>query len=119
MIITAPATQRLISVVGSSRFNRVHGLEFVGLRLVGSDMPYEYTFSCETNPQYGGERCRGRPGYPDGQDEHNTTPLEAAQGMVFIENASHIAVKDCALMAAGIAAVWLQEATSDVVVSGN
>ena len=119
MIITAPATQRLISVVGSSRFNRVQGLELVGLRLVGSDMPYVYTFSCETNPQYGGERCRGRPGYPDGPDEQNTTPLEAAQGMVFIENASHIAVKDCALMAAGIAAVWLQEAASDVVVSGN
>jgi hypothetical protein len=51
--------------------------------------------------------------------EVDTTPVAAAQGMIFTENASDITIESCALKASGISAFWLQEASSSITVKNN
>jgi len=38
--------------------------------------------------------------------------------MIYMENATSITVKDCALKAAGIAAIWMQETNTNHTISG-
>lgn len=118
--ITAPSVQKMMAFVGSdARQLRVRGISLVGLNLVGSSMPTEYIYGCvgsDEIPDGPGslERpCSTAVGMP------NTTPARSAQGLIFTENATKIAIVNCSIRAAGISAVWLQEASSAVRIEGN
>jgi hypothetical protein len=85
-------------------------------------MPRRYIFMCHgdgTKATSGyGENCAAQGG-PDSSDETNTSPLEASQGMIYFENASGIVLRDCKLRAAGVAAIWMQQANENHVITGN
>ena len=119
--MTAPVTQRVISFVGSSQAKRARGLTLSGLRIIGSSMPQTYIFMCRGNGPGAsphGAPC-GADGGPDTVDETNTSPREASQGMIYMENASDITVRNCALRAAWIAGFWFEEANENHTVEGN
>jgi hypothetical protein len=121
LIITAPTNQRVFSFVGSSRDTPVRDITLDGLRIVGSDMPAFYTYACKgDNPgaSPAGAACKANGG-PSSTDETNTSPRTSSQGMVYTENATRITIQNCSLKAAGIAAFWLQEASSHVHVLNN
>ena len=121
MTITAPVEQQIVSFVGKSREMPITGVTLSNLRVVGSSMPLTYVYMCRG--QGPGASPAGAPcatdGGPDTPDETNTSPRSASQGMIYLENASAITVQDCALKAAGIAAIWLQEANINHTISGN
>jgi hypothetical protein len=121
LTITAPVEQQIISFVGKARETPVTGVTLSNLRVVGSSMPLTYVFMCRG--QGAGASPAGAPcatnGGPDTPDETNTSPRSASQGMIYLENASAITVQDCALKAAGIAGLWLEEANTNHTISGN
>jgi len=123
LTITAPVTQRVFSFVGSSHASskRTRGITLSGLRIIGSSMPQTYIFMCRGNGPGAsphGASC-GPDGGPDSVDETNTSPRGASEGMVYMENASDITVKNCALRAAGIAGFWFEEANENHTLEGN
>ena len=121
LTITAPVTQRVFSFVGSSHAKRTRGITLSGLRIIGSSMPQTYIFMCRGNGPGAsphGASC-GPDGGPDSVDETNTSPRGASEGMVYMENASDITVKNCALRAAGIAGFWFEEANENHTLEGN
>jgi hypothetical protein len=122
LIITAPVEQQIISFVGKSQQAPVTGVTLSNLRVVGSSMPSTYVYMCHGDGSAGigggGAACAATGG-PDTPDETNTSPRSASQGMVYMENATSITVKDCALKAAGIAAIWMEEANQNHTIVGN
>ena len=121
VIVTAPARQRVISFVGESAAQPVHGLTIAGLRIVGSSMPphNSYVFSCSSDPPTSPGADCAEDGGPSSFSQCNNSPKSASQGMIYLENATAIEIRECALRAAGIAGIWLQESNSGHVVSNN
>ena len=134
LTITAPVTQRVFSFVGRSHSELVSGITLSGLRIIGADMPATYEFMCKVSPATAdtsllagrltqnccrpqgqgagaspaGANCAADGG-PDTPDETNTSPRAASQGMIYMENATRITVKDCMLRAGGISGIWFEE----------
>jgi hypothetical protein len=114
LTITAPATKRVLSFMGSSRTNPVRRISIVGLRLIGSDMPALFVWSCLAGGPGGSDPpCSTAIGQP------NTIPRTSSHGLVYMENVSDIAIDNCTIRAAGPAAIWLQEASSQIKIRGN
>ena len=118
LVITAPATKRVLSFVGNTRQNPVKGISIVGLRLIGSDMPALFLWSCMSGgimdgPGSADPPCSTATGQP------NTVPRSSSHGLVYTENASDITIKNCTIRASGPAAIWLQEASSNMIVREN
>eukprot|EP01050_Picozoa_sp_SAG11_P007880 SAG11_NODE_670_length_7823_cov_9.340886_4_plen_1737_part_00 len=119
LTITAPATKRVLSLVGNHRHNPVRGLSIVGLRLVGSDMPALFVWSCMSAGVMDGPGAT-KPPCSTAEVQPNTTPLASSHGLVYTENATDIEIVNCTIRGAGgPAAVWLQEASSTVRISSN
>ena len=95
---------------GQHPAQRVRNIRLVGLNLIGSSMPAEYVYACVSN---GIDDSRGNDEVPCSTTVGmpHTTPM-------FTENASDIEIINCTIRAAGIAAVWLQEASSGVTIEG-
>ena len=75
-------------------------------------------YACRGSGASSGADCVADGG-PDTPDQTNTSPRAASQGMVYFENATHIAVVGCMLRAGGIAGLWLQESNLGHTISGN
>jgi hypothetical protein len=127
VVVTAPAATSVVRIVGSDGARNAAAMArritLSGLRIVGSDMPPTYFFGCGDG--HAGNNtlaaadagCRYAPPLPllppaaaAGSCPTGATPKAMAQGMVFVENATDITVEGCALKAAGVAAVWLEQA---------
>ena len=107
IVITAPARQRVLSFVGADRAEPVTGITVAGFAIVGASMPPFYTYACRgtgAGASGSGADCAADGG-PDTPDETNTSPRASSHGMVYMENATGITVKDCRLKAGGIAGV--------------
>ena len=119
LTITAPATKRVLSFIGTDRHAPARGLSIVGLRLVGSDMPALFVWSCMSESIMDGPGAT-KPPCSSAEGQPNTTPQSSAHGLVFTENATDIEICNCTIHAAGgPAAIWLQEASSNVRISSN
>lgn len=90
-VVTAPARQRVVSFVGADRGAPVTGITVAGLAIVGAAMPGRYVYACGTGPGTSGAPCAADGG-PDTPDETNTSPRASSQGMVYLENATGIAI---------------------------
>lgn len=120
-VITAVSRQRVLETVGPSRFNPAGRQTFSNLTIVGAAMPTTYTYACRGSGPgasgFGADCAKN--GGPASPDETNTSPLNASQGMVYLENATAVTLRGCVLRAGGIAGVWLQEANTNHTIAGN
>ena len=110
-----------LRTTGSSQRARIRGVTLSGLRLIGASMPQTYIYMCRGSGKSAspaGADCAATGG-PDTPDETNTSPRPSSQGMVYLENASSITIRNCVLRAGGIAGFWFEEAVEDVTVEGN
>ena len=118
LTITAPATKRVLSFVGGSHHSPVRGISIVGLRLIGSDMPSLFVWDCVSGGIMDGPGAT-EPPCSTAVGQPNTIPRTSSHGLVYTENASDISIRNCTIRASGPAAIWLQEASSDVRITGN
>ncbi len=98
-IITAPASQRLLDISGTDIDHIVSNVRFEGICFIGSDF-------CE--------RWRV---FTDAEKD-GTLPLHLQEGLVYIENAKNIAIKNCKIIGAGHSGILFNKYAQDCSVYG-
>ena len=98
--IVAATTPVVFNFAGASSTAPVHDVTLEGLELRGSDFTPDGAYRI----------------FPSGRP--NDTPAPTNTGMVRIENATRIALLGCKLLHAGLSAVWIAGASTNVTVEG-
>lgn len=103
LTIIAPTTQRVLEVVGSSAATPVRNLTFEGLSLKLSDFTENFS----------------KPIGVSGAGGTNADPESIRHGLVFLENAEAITIRNCSIVGAGFSGVYLNKHAQNIVIEGN
>ena len=98
-VITMATTVRVLEILGEGwePENQATAIDFSGLVFSGSDFSSDYLLFTRAND----------------------TPVQSREGLVRIENATDVTVKDCAVLDAGHSAFWLQSFAQNISLVGN
>lgn len=99
LMIVRPTGERFIEIMGRAPATPATGITFENVSIIGSDFNERWHI------------------FLPGKD--NSTPDFLQQGMVFGENVERLTVRNCRLLAAGHAAVWLNKQAQHCVVENN
>lgn len=98
-LIVRPAGQRFLEVMGRAPAATARNITFENVSIIGSDFCDRWYL------------------FLPGKDGSTPDPLQ--QGMIFGENVERLTIKNCRLLAAGHAAVWLNKYAQNCVVENN